>query len=380
MKKTISILGATGSVGTQALDVAQQQGFSVAALTAHLNSALLEQQIRAFRPRYAALWDEDAARDLRLRVKDTATTVYAGEEGVCFCAQAQADTVLNSIVGIAGLKPTLAALEAGRELALANKETLVAGGELVLRAAQEKNLRILPVDSEHSAIFQALQGCKNPAEVSRLILTASGGPFFGKTRAELENVTVEQALRHPNWSMGAKITVDSATMVNKGLELIEAAWLFGLPPEKIDVLVHRQSIVHSLVEYQDHSVIAQLGVPDMRVPIQYALTYPERTENMVEALDLAQCATLTFERPDEEAFPAIHLARQAFAQGGLYAAAFNGANEEANALFRQGKLRFLEITEQIGQVLAKLKPQQGHTLEDIFAVDKWAREQVRKTV
>ena len=374
MEKTLVILGSTGSIGTQALEVAAASGFAVTALTAGSNITLLEQQIRAFRPRLAALKDEKAAADLRVRVKDTPTEILAGQQGICACAAPGADMVLNSIVGIAGLRPTLAAIEAGSDIALANKETLVAGGAIVTRAAQEKGVRLLPVDSEHSAIFQSLQGCANSAEIKRLILTASGGPFFGKTRAELEEVTLAQALRHPNWSMGAKITVDSATMLNKGLELIEAAWLFDLPESQIDVLVHRQSVVHSLVEFCDHSVIAQLGVPDMRVPIQYALTYPARIPSPVKQLRLEEWGTLDFALPDEDAFPAIALCREALRRGGLFPAALNAANEQANALFREGKLRFLQIGELLETTMALLPEKSGHTVEDVFAIDAHARE------
>ena len=374
MKKTLVVLGATGSIGTQALEVAVAGGFAVTALTAGSNAALLEQQIRAFRPQLAAVEDEKAAADLRVRVGDTQTEILAGQDGICACAALGVDMVLNSIVGIAGLRPTLAAIEAGSDIALANKETLVAGGAIVTRAAQEKGVRLLPVDSEHSAIFQSLQGCADSAEIKRLILTASGGPFFGKTRAELEEVTLAQALRHPNWSMGAKITVDSATMLNKGLELIEAAWLFDLPESKIDVLVHRQSVVHSLVEFCDHSVIAQLGVPDMRVPIQYALTYPARIPSPVKQLRLEEWGTLDFSLPDEDAFPAIALCREALRRGGLFPAALNAANEQANALFREGKLRFLQISELLETTMALLPEKSGHTVEDVFAIDAHARE------
>ena len=266
--------------------------------------------------------------------------MLGGEEGICAAAQLDTDKVLNSIVGIAGLKPTLAAID-GNDIALANKETLVAGGELVTTRAKEKGVAILPVDSEHSAIFQSLQGSPGKQSVKRLILTASGGPFFGRTRDDLKDVTVEQALKHPNWSMGAKITIDSATMMNKGLELIEAAWLFDMPADKIDILVHRQSVVHSLVEYVDNSVIAQLGVPDMRVPIQYALTYPERYESPAKQLRLEDWKTLTFEQPDYDTFSCINLCRQAITKGGIYPASANGANEAANKLFRDGKISSL---------------------------------------
>lgn len=381
MSKTVSILGSTGSIGTQALDVVRMHGFSVAALTANSRIDVLEAQIREFHPPMAAVVDEKLAADLRTRVADTDTRVCAGLAGVCECACAQAaGTVLNAIVGMAGLEPTLAAIEAGKELALANKETLVAGGKLVMQAAQEKNVRILPVDSEHSAIFQALQGAPRREALGRIILTASGGPFFGKTREELAGVTVEQALNHPNWSMGAKITVDSATMMNKGLELIEAVWLFGVSPDKIDILIHRESVVHSLIEYQDHSVIAQLGVPDMRVPIQYALTYPERLESPVGQLDLAAYGSLTFARPDYETFSCIEACRRAITLGGLYPAAANSANEQANLLFRRGKIPFPRIGELVGEAMGEAPAKLNYTLEDIHEVDAAARDYVNNHV
>lgn len=366
MSKRITILGSTGSIGTQALEVAKLRGFRVLALAAHSNIRLLEEQIRVFKPSLAAVADEKAAAALKIAVADTPVKVLAGLPGVCACAATACDTVLNGMVGMAGLEPTLAAIAAGNEVALANKETLVAAGELVTREAARQKVRILPVDSEHSAIFQALQGCPDPRAVKRLILTASGGPFFGKTRAQLEKVTLEQALKHPNWSMGAKITVDSATMMNKGLELIEAVWLFGLPERDIEVLVHRQSIVHSLVEYIDGSVIAQLGVPDMRVPIQYALTYPERFESGVQSLLLEDWKTLTFENMDDEAFPAVRLCRDAVARGGLYPAALNAANEAANRLFREGHIPFSAISARVEKAMETAKPKQDYTLEDVL--------------
>ena len=304
--------------------------------------------------------------------------MFGGEEGICAAAQLDADKVLNSIVGIAGLKPTLAAIEAGNDIALANKETLVAGGELVTTRAKEKGVAILPVDSEHSAIFQSLQGSPGKQSVKRLILTASGGPFFGRTRDDLKDVTVEQALKHPNWSMGAKITIDSATMMNKGLELIEAAWLFDMPADKIDILVHRQSVVHSLVEYVDNSVIAQLGVPDMRVPIQYALTYPERYESPAKQLRLEDWKTLTFEQPDYDTFSCINLCRQAITKGGIYPASANGANEAANKLFRDGKIKFLDIADAVAGVLDSTEFLPCDSLENILLADSRAREKVHE--
>ena len=374
MTKTLAVLGSTGSIGVQALEVARLSGFEVVALTANSRTDIIEEQIREFNPRVVAVADEKAAADLKVRVADTKTQVLSGAEGVEECARCGADTVLNSIVGIAGLAPTLAAIEKGSKIALANKETLVAGGKIVMDTAAEKGVDILPVDSEHSAIFQSLQGCQGKNQIKRLILTASGGPFFGKTREELSKVTLEQALKHPNWSMGAKITIDSATMMNKGLELIEAAWLFGMKAADIDILVHRQSIIHSLVEYIDNSVIAQLGVPDMRIPIQYALTYPDRFESPVRQLDLAEAMTLTFEKPDYETFTCINLCRKAFEKGGLFPAAVNAANEKANELFRAGKIGFLDIPKAVEAAFDCVEAVSDYTLEQVFETDKAVRE------
>ena len=376
--KTIGILGSTGSIGTQSLDVAKKRGYRVSFLTAGSNAALMEQQIREFHPEKAALLNEAKARELKMRVSDTSTRILSGEEGICECAASSgADIVINAIVGLAGLRPTLAVLNAGKNLALANKESLVAGGELVLSEAEKHHAKILPVDSEHSAIFQCLQGKPSNAAVKKIILTASGGPFFGKTKKDLEKVTVKQALNHPNWSMGAKITIDSATMFNKGLELIEAVRLFHVRPSQVDIVVHRESIVHSLVMYDDNSVIAQLGLPDMRIPIQYALTYPERYESPVEELDLAKCGTLTFFAPDEKTFRCIDLCRQAVEKGGLYPAAVNSANEEANAMFRAGQIRFLEIPRLIEAASAAVHNQEHFTIDDVFSIDRQMRETVR---
>jgi 1-deoxy-D-xylulose-5-phosphate reductoisomerase len=370
MTKTLAILGSTGSIGVQALEVAQLMGFEVVALTANSRTDIIEEQIRKFNPKFAAVADEKAASDLKVRVADTATKVLSGAKGVEECACCGADTVLNSIVGIAGLAPTLAAIEQGSNIALANKETLVAGGKIVMDSSANKGVSILPVDSEHSAIFQSLQGCQSKKQIKRLILTASGGPFFGKTKEELSKVTLAEALNHPNWSMGAKITIDSATMMNKGLELIEAAWLFGIKAADIDILVHRQSIVHSLVEYIDNSVIAQLGVPDMRIPIQYALTYPDRFVSPVRQLDLAEAATLTFEKPDYETFACINHCRTAFEKGGLYPAAVNAANEKANELFRKDKIAFLDIPKAVEAAFDCVKNVADYTLEDVFETDR----------
>lgn len=378
MSQKLTILGSTGSIGTQALDVVTKRGYEVVALTASKNVAEIEKQIRQYKPKFAAMADEKAASELKLAVADTDTRVLSGMEGVCECASLQeADTVLNSVVGIAGLKPTLCAVEQGKNIALANKETLVAGGELVMGKAKEKGVAILPVDSEHSAIFQCLQGMNKKEELKSIILTASGGPFFGRTKEELRDVTVAQALKHPNWSMGAKITVDSATMMNKGLELIEAVWLFDIDPSKIDIVVHRESIIHSLIEYNDNSVIAQLGVPDMRIPIQYALTYPERFESPVKKLNLWDYPNLTFFKPDYDTFRCINLCREAITKGGLYPCIANGANEMANEMFREGKIGFLEIADLVSYAMENAPETSGSTLEEILEADRTAREIVR---
>lgn len=383
-KKSLVLLGATGSIGVQALEVAEDAGYRITALAAGYRAQALEEPIRRFRPAYAALYDEKAAADLRVRVKDLPVKVLAGMSGLCELAALDgADMVLNAVVGMVGLLPTLAAVEAGHDVALANKETLVAGGSAVMEAVKRRGVKLLPVDSEHSAIFQCLQG-EPPygtpdapkRQLWRLILTASGGPFFGKTAGELAHVTAADALKHPNWSMGAKITVDSATMMNKGLELIEARWLFDMPPEAIDIVVHRESVVHSLVEYDDGSVLAQLGVPDMRIPIQYALTWPQRRPSPVKRLALTEWGKLSFYPPDDEAFPAMNVCREAIRRGGLYPAAVNAANEEAVALFLKGKIGFPAITRLAADALEQSLPAPGG-VDDILNVDRDARERVR---
>ena len=381
MTEKLSILGSTGSIGTQSLDVAEMRGYEIIALTADRNVKLLEEQIRKWKPKYAALADEKAAAELKIAVADTDTKILSGIDGVCECAAAEeADTVLNSVVGIAGLRPTLTAIGKGKNIALANKETLVAGGALVMKSAKEKGVKILPVDSEHSAIFQCLEGMNKKSELKSIILTASGGPFFGKKREELQNITVAEALKHPNWEMGAKITVDSATMMNKGLELIEAVWLFDVAPDMIDIVVHRESIIHSLIEYADNSVIAQLGVPDMRIPIQYALTYPERYESPVRKLNLWEYQNLTFFRPDYDTFRCLEVCRSAINKGGLYPCFANGANEKANALFREGKAGFLQIADLVEKVMEKAPDKKEYTLSDVLEADKYARELVEKEI
>ncbi len=374
--KDLIILGSTGSIGTQTLDIVRKGGFRVAALAAGSNIDLLEAQAREFKPQAVAVFDETAAKTLKIRLSDTDVLVLSGKEGVCEIATMQGDIVISAIVGIAGLAPTIAAINAGKTIALANKETMVTGGVIVNRLAREKGVKILPVDSEHSAIFQSLQGAP-VGSLKKIILTASGGPFFGKTREELQNVTAREALRHPNWSMGAKITVDSATLMNKGLEVIEAVHLFGVSPDDIEVLVHRQSIVHSAVELCDGAVIAQMGTPDMKVPIQYALTYPERGE-CFEHLSLADIGTLTFQKPDTETFKALPLCIDAIKRGGLYPTAVNGANEEAVRLFLEGKIGFLQIAEVCAEAMEECQNKTDFTLEDIYYTDKAAREFVLK--
>lgn len=375
MTRCISVLGSTGSIGTQTLDVARKYNIKISALTAHSNVKLIEEQIREFKPSLAVMFDEKAASDLKTRIADLDVRILSGMDGLIEAATEEScDTVLNSLVGMVGLEPTLAAAEAGKNIALANKETLVAGGELVMNKVKEYGVKLLPVDSEHSAIFQCLEGCPDRKFLKKLILTASGGPFFGKTRDELENVTVHEALRHPNWSMGAKITIDSATMMNKGLEIIEARWLFDVSGENIDVVVHRQSIIHSLVEFTDNSVLAQLGNPDMRIPIQYALTYPERYPSLVKPLNLSEIATLTFASPDYDAFECMKACKKALSFGGTAPAVANGANEVANALFREGKISFLKIGELVSRSIEEVESTSLNTLEDVLNADKAARD------
>ena len=381
MINTISILGSTGSIGTQTLDVVDMLGLKVSALTAASNVELLEKQIRKYKPGLAVMFNEDKAKELRLRVKDTGTKVLGGMDGLCEAASLpDAELVLNSVVGMVGLKPTMAAIEAKKDIALANKETLVAGGDLVTDAVKRNGVKLLPVDSEHSAIFQCLQGKPDNKALKKLILTASGGPFFGKAYDELKDVTVEQALNHPNWSMGAKITIDSASMMNKGLEIIEAARLFDVSGDDIDVVVHRESIIHSLIEYTDNSVIAQLGVPDMRIPIQYAITYPSRFESPVTELDLAKIGTLTFFEPDYETFKCLNACKTALKMGGAATAVANGANEEANMLFRNGRIKFLEIGELVSGAVKDVENFTPRSVEDVIEADRLARQYVKDRV
>ena len=375
MTKTISLLGATGSIGRQTLDVAEQLGLSVAALTARGgNLDLLERQTRQFLPRLVALYDFDAAEKFAGRVRDLNVKVLSGPEGLVEAAAIEeADTVVTAVVGMVGLAPTLTAIEKGKRIALSNKETLVCAGELVMDAADRYGAEIVPVDSEHSAIFQCLQGSADRREIKRLLLTCSGGPFFGKKFEELEGMTRKDALRHPNWKMGPKITVDCATLMNKGLEVIEAMRLYRLPLEQVDVLIHRQSIVHSLVEYRDGAVLAQLGTPDMRLPIRYAFTYPRRGENPAEPLDLLTCPPLTFAAPDREAFPCFALAEAAAKEGGTACAILNGANEAAVGLFLQEKIGFNDISRLVKKARESVPVVYHPSLADILKADAAAR-------
>ena len=379
--KGIALLGSTGSIGTQILDVCRMHGYRVVCLTPNLRVDLMEAQIREFRPDLVSMMDPAAADDLRTRVADTGTKVLSGMDGLIECATySGADTVLNAVVGMVGLQPTLAAIQTKKTLALATKETLVAGGHLVTNTAKAYGVDILPVDSEHSAIFQCLQGSPEKGAVKKLILTASGGPFFGKTLAELENVTAADALKHPNWDMGAKITIDSATMMNKGLEFIEAKWLFDMPIDAIDIVVHRESVVHSAIAYQDNSVIAQLGVPDMRIPIQYALTYPRRLPSPVQELSLVDYGKLTFYAPDYDTFRCINVCKDAIAAGGLRPAAANGANEESVRLFLNGKIKFTDIAV-LNRAAMEACPQVAdYTLDDVLQADRAARDYVIEAV
>ncbi len=377
--KNLIILGSTGSIGVQALEVAERNGYNVTALAAGRNTELLEKQARKFKPEVVAVFETKAAEDLKIRLKDTDIEVLSGEEGVCFAAGYKGDIVLNAIVGIAGLKPTLSAIDAGHDIALANKETLVTGGEIVNKIISEKGVKLLPVDSEHSAIFQSLQGAPEKS-LKKILLTASGGPFYGKKKRDLEDVTVKDALNHPNWSMGAKITIDSASLMNKGLEVIEAVHLFGVTANNIEVLVHRQSIVHSGVELSDGAVIAQLGTPDMRLPIQYALTYPERADFAFEHLSLSDIGTITFEKPDTDTFRCLPLCIKAINEGGLAPTIVNGANEEAVALFLEGKIKFLQIAELNEKALLSVPNKKNFTVEDIFLADREARKIVRESI
>ncbi len=380
--KNISILGSTGSIGQSTLAVAEKfpDRFKVVALAAGNNAELLEKQIRRFKPALASLSGEKAAENLKKRCGDLPVRIFTGVEGMIQVAAAeQADITVSAIVGTAGLVPTMAAISAGKDIALANKEVLVTAGELVMAECRGRGVRVFPVDSEHSAIFQCLQAGAH-RDIRRLILTASGGPFRSSTKKDLEKVTAAQALKHPNWSMGKKITIDSATLMNKGLEVIEARWLFGMEPEKISVLVHPQSIVHSLVEYRDGAVVAQLGMPDMKGPIAYALSYPERLEDVSPALDLASVGTLTFEEPDRSKFPCLAYAYDALKAGGSMPAVLSAANEVAVKYFLEEKIGFVDIPRLIKQVMDAHRPNPIHTVEDALKADRWARQEAERII
>ncbi len=378
MSKVLSILGSTGSIGRQTLSCVDQLGLSVCALTAGSNVGRMEAQCRKYRPRLAVMATDAAARDLKARLSGLPIEVASGAEGLLAAAtMAEADTVVTAVMGMVGLQPTLAAIAEKKRIALANKETLVCAGELVMAAAREHGAEIVPVDSEHSAIFQCLQGCRDRGQIRRLILTASGGPFFGKCRAELQNVTAADALRHPNWAMGPKITVDSASMMNKGLEFIEAMRLYSLPPEQVSIVIHRQSVIHSLVEFVDGAVLAQLGVPDMRIPIQYALTWPDRAPSPAAPLDLLSCGSLTFDAPDTENFPCLALALDAAKRGGTTCCALSSANEDAVALFLQGEIGFYDIARLVSGAMEAVPFAAQPTLGQVMDTDRAAREYVQ---
>ena len=378
MVQCVSILGSTGSIGRQSLEIVKNLNIPVAALAAGTSVELMAQQCRQFQPELAVMATEEAATALKSMISDLAIRVSWGEAGLIEAATMEsADCVITAVVGMLGLKPTLAAIAAGKRIGLANKETLVCAGELVMAEAKARAVEIVPVDSEHSAIFQCLMGAGEKREIKRLILTCSGGPFFGKSREELKSMTKADALRHPNWAMGPKITVDSATLMNKGLEVIEAMHLYDMPLEQVDVVIHRQSIVHSMVEFVDGAVMAQMGAPDMRLPIQLAMTYPERKECIAPELDLLKCGALTFSAPDLEAFPCLKLAMDCAKKGGNACAAMNGANEEAVALFLGDKIGFYDIYERVAKAVQVVPFIQNPTLEDILETDRLARAAVR---
>ena len=382
MSKLITLLGSTGSIGTQSLDVIRAQGYRVHGLAAHSSVDLLLRQTQEFRPQTVCIVDEEAARRYSTQIAGmtNAPKVITGKEGLAALAEEPADIVLNAVVGIAGLPATIAALESGHDVALANKESLVTGGSLVTGAARSHGVRLLPVDSEHSAIFQCLQDASSAKSLTKILLTASGGPFFGKKKEELEHVTKADALRHPNWSMGAKITIDSASLMNKGLELIEAVWLFGLPADRVQVVVQRQSVIHSMVQFSDNSVLAQLGVPDMRIPIQYALTWPERCPGPAPELDFTALHELTFDVADEETFRCLAACKKAITKGGLAPCAANGANEEAVRLFLNDQIPFLKIGELVEGVVDSDAFGGSYSLSDVYECDAMARSYVRAHV
>ena len=380
MMKKVALLGSTGSIGTQALEVIEKHGLQVTALAANRQAEKLAEQSKKFHPECVCIYDESKAGKLKELLSGEKIEILTGMNGLCqIASDKNADIVLNSVVGMVGLLPTLKAIEAGNDIALANKETLVAGGELVMKAAAEKHVKIYPVDSEHSAVFQSLQG-NSMNKIRKMILTASGGPFFGKKKADLQNVTAKDALKHPNWNMGNKITIDSSTLMNKGLEFIEAKWLFDLSPEQIEIVVHRQSVLHSAVEFEDYAVIGQMGVPDMKIPIQYALLYPYRVDCPTKHLSLTDYGTLTFEKPDYETFDCLTAAIDAIKEGGLRPAIVNGANEEAVAHFLRDEIKFLEIGELVGKAMQTVKGGNIGSYEDILEADTQARNFVREQI
>lgn len=375
MVSQVSVLGSTGSIGTQTLDILRKFNIKASALTTNRNIKLLEEQVREFKPEIAVAMDENSARELKIALADTDTKVYSGMEGLVAASETKnSDIVLTAVVGMVGLIPTLAAINAGKNIALANKETLVCGGSIVTKLAREKGVSLLPVDSEHSAIFQCLEACGDKRELNKIILTASGGPFFGKTREELKKVSVADALKHPNWSMGSKITIDSATLMNKGLEFIEAMWLFGVLPEQIEVVVHRESIIHSMIEFCDGAILAQMGTPDMRLPIAYALEYPKRRSFGGDTLDFSSLSALTFAKPDVNTFTCLKLAMDAANKKDSTAAVLNGANEAAVELFLNEKISFLQIPELVEDAMGRVKTKENPTLDDVLNADKAARE------
>lgn len=379
MNKDIVILGSTGSIGTQSLEVAKMHGLNVRALTAYKNIELLVQQAKEFKPEYICIFDESLYTDLKKELFGLNINILTGMEGLCYISSLENVLVINSVVGMVGLLPTISAINAGNDVALANKETLVTGGEIVMKLAFEKNTKIIPIDSEHSAIFQCLMG-NNDSEVSKIILTASGGPFYGYSKEMLKNVTKAQALKHPNWQMGAKITIDSATLMNKALELIEAVWLFNISFNQVEVVVHRQSIIHSAVEFLDGSIIAQLGTADMRTPIQFALTYPDRLPCLSKKLSLTEVGSLTFEKPDEKTFIALSLARKAIELGSNALTILNSANEEAVSLFLQDKIPFYKISEFVAMAMNKIEVSKEINLDIILETERNTREFVRSLI
>lgn len=380
LKKNLSVLGSTGSIGTQTLEVAKELGIKISSLSANKNISLLEKQIREFKPETATVSDEKFAKELKQKVKDTSTKILSGTDGLCEAACCEsADCVVTAVSGMIGLEPTIQAIKAKKDIALANKETLVAGGNLVMSLASKQGVKILPVDSEHSAIFQCMQGCENKNNISKLILTASGGPFFGKSKKDLQTVTVKDALNHPSWSMGAKITVDSATMMNKGLEIIEAVHLFGMLESDIDVVIHRESIIHSMIEFVDGSVIAQMGTPSMKTPIQYALTYPERFKSSVNPLNLSKIKNLSFFEPDTDTFEAINLCRKAIRENSCAPIVLNAANEEAVELFLSGKIKFCDIIPAVKAAVNNFGNEKNpDSLSEILRIDKTARNFIKE--